>query len=153
MKLLLQVTIVLAIVLGYFLIDYNAIYNSLRGEGEFVLQDKNCNLKESACQVTIQDGTLFELEVTPKAIPLMKPLTFTLKSPNQKLAGLKLHIYATNMMMGDYELPFTHMGNGVYKATGLLPTCPVGGMKWNADLEVEKINKVIGARFQFETDI
>lgn len=153
MKLLLQICFVIAIVLSYFLIDFNDVYNSFRGESELVLQDKKCQLSTSSCKVTIQDGSTFELEVFPKEIPLMKPLTFVLKSSNSNLKDITLHIYSTNMMMGDYELPFKHQGNGVYKATGLLPTCPVGGMKWNADIEIKKITKTIGARFQFETDI
>jgi hypothetical protein len=57
------------------------------------------------------------------------------------------------MMMGTYELEFKNNGNGNYTTVGTLPTCPVGGMKWNADVQISKFSKIIGARFQFETDI
>ncbi|WP_419770334.1 MAG: hypothetical protein ACNI3C_00635 [Candidatus Marinarcus sp.] len=152
MKILFQVCIVVAIVAGYFLIDFNSLYNSFRGEGEFTLQNKECSLKESPCSVQLPDGTQFELEIFPKDIPLMKPLTFKLKSSNKELTDLKLRIYATNMMMGTFELTFINNGNGEYSTNGVLPTCPVGGMKWNADVELSKFNKIVGARYQFETD-
>ena len=152
MKIVFQVLIVVGIVAGYFMIDFNAIYNSFKGEGEFIVQNKECSLLNSPCKVTIQDGTTFELEVFPKGIPLMKPLTFKLKSSNDSFNDLKIKLYATNMMMGHYELNFVNNGKGEYTAQGVLPTCPVGGMKWNADIERSTFNKTIGARYQFETD-
>jgi hypothetical protein len=100
----------------------------------------------------MQDGTSFELEINPKTIPLMQSLTFLIKSNNENLKDLYLNIYATNMFMGDFNLPIRNLGNGNYEAVGTLPTCPVGNMKWNADIRIEKINETIGARFQFETD-
>ena len=146
--------VVIATIVGvYFLIDFNEVYGSLKGEAKFITQDKNCDLHKSACSIKLQDGTSFELEVVQKDIPLMEPLTFLIKSNNPNLENLHLNIYATNMFMGDFKLPLKNLGNGNYKATGTLPTCPVGNMQWNADIRVEKINETIGARFQFTTDI
>lgn len=151
-SLLIQATVVLSIVGAYFLIDFNSIYNSLRGEGEYITQEQNCDLRKSACSVEIQDGTDISFEILQKSIPLMKPLTFQVKSSNHNLKNLYIKLYATNMLMGEYKLPFVNKGNGVYEAIGTLPTCPVGFMKWNADIQVEKLSQVIGARFKFETD-
>ncbi|WP_320036410.1 hypothetical protein [Halarcobacter sp.] len=143
---------IIAIVLGYFLIDFNALYQSFKGEVEFVTQKEDCNLHEKSCTITLQDGTSFELSITPKDIPLMKPLTFTIKSNNPNLENLYLNIYATNMFMGEFNLPIKNLSNGNYEATGTLPTCPVGDMNWNAEIRIEKLNETIGARFQFKTD-
>lgn len=151
--LLIQVLIVVVIVTGYFLIDFNSIYNSFRGDGKFVLQDKNCDLREGPCEIIIQDGTKFTLEVFPKDLPLMKPLRFKVTSSNKNIKDLKLKLYATNMMMGEYILSLKQNEDGTYENKGTLPTCPVGFMKWNADIEIPKFNEVIGARFKFETDI
>lgn len=153
MQLIFQALIVIAIVIGYFIIDFNALYQKFQGEGSFVVQNKECNLKESSCVVTIEDGTVLEFEIVQKDIPLMKPLTFKLKSSNPNLDNITLKIYATNMMMGTYELEFKNDGNGNYTTIGTLPTCPVGGMKWNADVQISKFSKIIGVCFQFETDI
>jgi len=149
---LLPISIVLCIVIGYFTIDFNALYQSLKGDAQFITQNKSCDLHQKACQIQIQDGTTFELEISPKTIPLMEQITFSIKSNNSNLKDLKLDIYATNMFMGDFSLPIKNLGDGKYEAVGTLPTCTVGDMLWNAEIRIEKLNKTIGARFQFKTD-
>jgi len=150
---IIAISIIAVIVVGYFMIDFNGIYQSFKGEARFITQNKQCDLHQSSCNIKIQDDTTFELEVSPKTIPLMEELTFSIKSNNPNLENLTLNIYATNMFMGDFNLPIKNLGGGNYKAVGTLPTCPVGDMQWNADIRVEKMNKTIGARFQFKTDI
>ncbi|MDC0932213.1 hypothetical protein OAR97_00045 [Arcobacteraceae bacterium] len=150
---ILAIGIVLVVVVGYFLIDFNALYQSFKGEAKFITQEKSCDLHNSACKITIQDDTTFELDISPKSIPLMEEMKFSIKSNNPNLENLKLNIYATNMFMGDFNLPIKNLGNGNYEAIGTLPTCPVGDMQWNAEIRIEKIDKTIGARFQFKTDI
>lgn len=146
-----QIFIVLAIVLGYFFIDFNSIYNYFKGETKYITQNSECNLKNNPCEITIQDGTKFTLEVFPKDIPLMKPLKFTLKTNQELKDTTTLNIYATNMFMGYFNLVFQKTGNNEYEAIGTLPTCPIGNMKWNADIEIDKSTEKIGARFQFQT--
>jgi hypothetical protein len=143
---------IIVIVVGYFFIDFNSLYQSFKGKAQFIIQDTQCNLHTSSCSVTLQDGTSFQLTIEPKTIPLMEPLKFVIKSNNPNLKRLKLNIYATNMFMGDFNLPLKNLGNGTYEATSTLPTCQVGNMKWNADIRIEKFHKTIGARFQFKTD-
>jgi len=150
---LLSIGIVLLMVIGYFSIDFNTLYQSFKGDAQFITQDKSCDLHNTPCEITLQDGTSFELEITPKTIPLMEKMTFSIKSNNPNLENLKLNIYATNMFMGDFNLPIKNLGDGNYEALVTLPTCPVGDMLWNAEIRVEKLDKTIGARFQFKTDI
>ncbi len=150
---LVSLVVILTLVGAYFLIDFNEVSQSLKGEAKFITQDSNCDLHKTPCSIKIQDGTSFELEVVQKDIPLMKPLNFKIKSDNPNLENLSLNIYATNMFMGEFNLPLKNLGDGNYEATGTLPTCPVGNMQWNADIRVEKLSETIGARFQFTTDI
>lgn len=144
---------ILIIVSGYFLVDFNALYQSFKGEAKFITQDERCDLRQTSCSIKIQDGTSFELDINPKTIPLMKAVKFSLKSNNQNLKDLYFNIYATNMFMGEFNVPIKNLGNGNYEAIVTLPTCPVGDMKWNAEIRIEKLNETIGARFQFKTDI
>ena len=150
---IIQVGIIAFIIIGYFSIDFNSIYQSFKGEAQFITQDPSCDLHKGSCKIEIQDGTIFELNISPNTIPLMKPLIFTVKSNKENLKDLSLNIYATNMFMGDFILDLKNLGDGIYEASGTLPTCPIGNMKWNAEIRVKKINKTIGARFQFKTDI
>lgn len=150
---ILSLVVILSITIGYFTIDFNGLYQSFKGDAKFITQSPECDLHLSSCQIEVQDGTNFELSVEPKTIPLMKPLTFKLKSNKADLNDLHLNIYATNMFMGEFNLTFKNLGNGNYEAKGTLPTCPVGDMQWNAEIRLEKLNETIGARFQFKTDI
>ncbi|PLY07068.1 MAG: hypothetical protein C0625_07695 [Arcobacter sp.] len=145
--------IIVLIVGGYFLIDFNGIYQSFKDKAEFISQNERCDLHKEECQITIQDGTTFLLSITPKEIPLMKPLTFSIKSNQKNLKNLKLDIYSTNMFMGEFNLDLKNLGKGYYEATGVLPTCPTGDMQWNAEIRVKKANETIGAKFKFKTDI
>ncbi len=150
---LLAASITLIIIIIYFSIDFNTLYQSFKGEAKFITQEKSCDLHNSSCTIKIQDGTTFELEISPKTIPLMQEIRFLIKSNNTNLKNLNLNIYATNMFMGDLILPIKNLGDGNYEAIGILSTCSIGDMLWNAEIRIEKINETIGARFQFKTDI
>jgi len=147
----LPLIVILAIVIGYFTIDFNAIYQSFKTEVKYISQDEDCNLHKGSCKIIVQDGTQFILSIEPKEIPLMKPLRFFIKSNKDNLQNLTLNIYAIDMFLGEFYLPFKNLGNGNYEASGTLPACPVSNMKWNADIKIEKPMEDIGARFQFET--
>ncbi|WP_418181197.1 hypothetical protein ACNSOL_05765 [Aliarcobacter lanthieri] len=141
------------IVIGYFSIDFNAFYQSLKGEVKYIIQDKNCDLRKESCKIVIQDDTEFILSIEPKDFPLMKPLKFSIKSNRSDLENLSLNIYSTTMFMGEFYLDIKNLGNGNYEATGTLPSCTVEKMSWNADIKIEKSTEAIGARFFFETEI
>ncbi|WP_419677941.1 hypothetical protein ACN2EN_00225 [Aliarcobacter lanthieri] len=141
------------IVIGYFSIDFNAFYQSLKGEVKYIVQDEICDLRKESCKIVIQDGTEFILSIEPKDFPLMKPLKFSIKSNRSDLENLSLNIYSTSMFMGEFYLDIKNLGNGNYEATGTLPSCTVETMEWNADIKVEKSTETIGARFFFETEI
>ncbi|MDX4058934.1 hypothetical protein Q6A89_00225 [Aliarcobacter skirrowii] len=150
---IISIVVVLFIVSSYFLIDFNQLIQSFKGDVDYVTQDSSCNLKKESCKIVIQDGTEFILSVDPKEIPLMKEITFSIKSNNPNLKNLTLNIYSTTMYMGEYFLDIKNLGDGNYEAIGTLPTCYVDNMKWYADIIVDKTTHSIGARFQFETRI
>lgn len=145
--LFIQLFVIISIVGAYFLIDFNTLYKSFEKEVEYTIQDGSCDLHKSACSIEV-DNKEFILEVFPKEIPLMKNITFKLKTNESDFDEKTINIYATNMFMGYFHLKFNKVSNGLYEAIGTLPTCPVGDMKWNADI-VLKNSK--GARFQFQT--
>lgn len=142
-----QIIIIISIVSAYFLIDFNKVYSYFKGETLYFSQNKDCDLHKTSCEITLDNNEKYELEVFPKEIPLMQNLKFRLKSSKKDLKELKINIYATNMFMGYFNLKLKNLGNGIYEANGTLPTCPVGNMKWNADIEL--VTK--GVRFNFQT--
>lgn len=145
--LFIQIFVIASIVGAYFFIDFDELYNSFKPEVKYTVQNKDCDLHKSECKIKVGNKE-YSLEVFPKDIPLMKNLTFKLKTDEKNLEKLQINIYATNMFMGDFYLKFNETSKGVYEAKGTLPTCPVGKMQWNADVQL-KDN--LGARFQFQT--
>jgi len=145
-KLLLLEVIGVAGLLTYFFVDSADVYKLFMGETEFFHQSPTCDLHLSSCKADIPKLGTFEFDIEPKTIPLMEQLTFTIKS-TQDADELDLHIYATNMNMGYHSFTLKKVAPKTYKATGILPTCTVGGMIWNA--EVVHNNK--GGLFTFQT--
>jgi len=145
-KLLLLEIIAVAGVAIYFFVDSADIYKLFMGDTKFYQQSPTCDLHLNSCKADIPKLGTFEFDIEPKTIPLMKKLTFTVRS-NLNVDELDLHIYATNMNMGYHNFTLKKVAPKTYKATGILPTCTVGGMIWNA--EVVSGNK--GGLFNFKT--
>ena len=147
-KLLLLEIIAVAGLLTYFFVDSADIYKLFMGDTQFYAQSPSCDLHVSSCSADIPKLGTFEFDIEPKDIPLMETLTFSIKT--QKDIGsdeLDLHIYATNMNMGYHSFKLKKISKNSYEAKGILPTCTVGGMIWNA--EVVDGNK--GGLFTFKT--
>lgn len=144
-----QVILVFALIAGYFLIDFKVLQKKIQGEGTYVAQQEDCDLRKGPCDVTIEDGTKLTLEVFPRDIPIMERVKFKVKSSNTSLEDLSLKIYATNMNMGSFLLPLEKKSDGSYETSSTLPACKVGGMKWNAEVQKASLFNITGARFQF----
>ena len=144
---------ILAVVLiaAYVMIDAKDVYQWWVGETNFVSADPACDLHKSACEVTLSDGSLLRLDIEPKSIPLMKPLHFKVTIPSD-LPTIEIKLFATNMNMGFHSFKLYAKQNGLYEGEGMLPTCIVGNMIWQANLIVNTSSKSVGATFYFQTD-
>ena len=149
--LIVQVVVIASIVAGYFLIDFNKVYTYFKPKVDYKVQNSKCDLHNGPCEIIVNKDQKFSLEVFPKSIPLMKELTFRLKTTKEIKDDFTLNIYATNMFMGYFNLKFNRVEKGVYEAKGTLPTCPVGNMKWNADIEFGSLMNPWGLRYKFQT--
>ncbi|HIP31051.1 MAG TPA: hypothetical protein EYG93_02980 [Sulfurospirillum arcachonense] len=147
-KLLLLEIIAVAGIFTYFFVDSADVYKLFMGNTQFYAQSPSCNLHINSCSADIPQIGSFEFDIEPKSIPLMETLTFTIKTKKDIYTDeLDLHIYATNMNMGYHSFKMKKISENTYEAKGILPTCTVGGMIWNA--EVVDGNK--GGLFTFKT--
>ncbi|WP_072681241.1 hypothetical protein [Arcobacter sp. LA11] len=144
-----QIILVLSLVSGYFLIDFKVLQKKIQGEGQFVEQNKDCNLRKGPCEVIIEDGSKVILEVFPRNIPIMEKIKFKVRSSDSSIKDLSLKIYATNMNMGTVELPLEKQTDGSFEVSSTLPACKIGGMHWNAEVQKSSLFNITGARFQF----
>lgn len=140
-----------ALIAAYLLIDAKDVYQWWVGETHFVKADPACDLHERGCEVTLNDGSLLRLEVEPKAIPLMKPLHFKVTTPVD-LPAIEMKLFATNMNMGLHTIKLTKTASGIFEGEGILPTCIMGNMIWQANVILNQNTQSLGAVFLFKTD-
>jgi len=151
-NIILMTLTVAAIVGGYLFIDFNSLFNDARGEVKFISQNENCDLHNGPCDIVLEDGTRFNLEVFPKDIPLMKPVRFKITSQNYDKEYIPIEVFAKNMNMGKQKVQLKKIKDNEYESNVILPTCIRGNMKWNADIILDKISHRVGAKFKFQTD-
>jgi hypothetical protein len=143
----------IGVVLGLIFIDGTTLERWLDGEVHFAYPSPECDLSTSPCRILLADGSTMELDIHPRGIPLMTPLSLSLRTTGIQTATLPLKIYATNMDMGVHRFTFTQEEEGYYTAKGILPTCIAGNMQWHGEVTLEKQfqGKRIGAQFRFKT--
>ncbi|WP_024955845.1 hypothetical protein [Sulfurospirillum arcachonense] len=130
----LEIVAVLCIAL-YLLVDHTTISSYFKNDIKFYEQPENCDLHVNSCSATLPSYGKISFDIKPKSIPLMKPLIFELTTQDNILKEtLDLHIFATNMNMGYYDLKMKKVSQNLYTATTTLPTCIVGNMIWRAEV-------------------
>jgi len=151
-NILAMIFLVAAIIGGYFFVDFGSLLNDARGDVKFVSQNENCDLHNGPCNISLEDGTSFNLEIFPKDIPLMKTVKFKITSENYTKKNITLDVYAKNMNMGTQSIKLKKIKDNEYESSVILPTCIRGNMKWNADIILDKLSHRVGAKFKFKTD-
>ncbi|WP_263832078.1 hypothetical protein [Sulfurospirillum oryzae] len=150
-KILVVEILAVGLIAAYVLIDAKDVYQWWVGETNFVSAKASCDLHESACQALLSDGSELSLDIEPKSIPLMKPLHFKVTSAID-LPTIEIKLFATNMNMGLHTIKLTKSAQGVYEGEGMLPTCIVGNMIWQANVILNQSSHSQGAIFSFKTD-
>jgi len=150
-KLLIVEVLVIGAIGTYLFIDSSDVYRWWVGETHFVYADPTCDLHVKSCEVKLSDGHKVLFDIEPKSIPLMKPLSFTVTSEID-LPSIEIKLFATNMNMGFHTFKLTKIAEGRYQGEGILPTCVVGNMIWEAHVIFNENKQSQGAIFTFQTD-
>jgi len=151
-KLLFLEIVVVGAIGAYVFIDSHDVYRWWVGDTHFTVAPSECNLHVNACTVPLVDDSLLTLEIEPKPIPLMKPLHFRVLSHTSTLPFIEIKLFATNMNMGFHTFKLYLKESGYYEGEGMLPTCVVGNMIWQANVILNASDQSMGATFYFQTD-
>ncbi len=133
--------------IGGFLFDFDEFFSK---DLHAISQNPTCNLSQKSCDIVLEKNKKINLSILPLGIPLMKNLDFIAQTKNINANILHVKIYATNMQMGTFKFELKKVGENLYKGVGMLPTCIVGGMNWNADISGDGFENI--ARFNFKTE-
>lgn len=149
-SLLIQTGVVALLVVGYLAWDSDAIYEWLSGDIEFTAPTQPCDLHKEACNATL-DGTPVTFSITPRPVPVMQKLHFSVTAPGLPGSELKVELYGLNMNMGRYSYTLERQSDGIYRGEGMIPSC-VGAMQWRANLISESATRRVGTYFTFMTE-
>lgn len=150
-KLLLVEIIAVISVASYFLLDSHDIYQWWVGQTTFTTASKECNLNVSECSARLTNDLQVRFDISPKPIPLMEALKFRASVEKIDLPFIELKLFSTNMNMGFHSFKLYAKGEGVYEGEGMLPTCIIGNMIWQANLIINTSSQSIGTTFYFQT--
>lgn len=151
-KLLLVEIIMIGSITSYFLLDSHDVYRWWVGKTDFTTAPSKCNLHISECTFALKNDLNLTFDISPKPIPLMEPLQFRAYIEGIELPYIEVKLFATNMNMGFHTFKLTAVKPGLYEGEGMLPTCIVGNMIWQANLIINTASQSIGATFYFQTD-
>lgn len=109
----------------------------------------NCDLNRGACEFPLTAGQSGRIELTPRPLPLMRPLTITVQVPTE-IASARLDFEGVAMDMGFNQATLRASTPGVLTGSAMLPVCATGAMRWRVDLFLGDVNTP-SARFEFDT--
>ena len=136
-------------IIGY---QFQAAILSPQGIARAVTPD-NCNLHQSDCTAVFPDGRKATLSLTPKNLPLLKPIQVEVRLDGFKAKELQFNIIGLNMDMGVNRNTLTSNDQQSFTGNMILPVCSNQRMAWEAQAVItDADDKVVIAPFPFYTD-
>lgn len=112
--------------------------------------DAACDLHQGTCAATLPDGGRIELEITPRPIPLLRPLEIRAKITGMEARKVEIDFSGVSMNMGFNRPVLKAAGNQVFTGQATLPVCITGRMEWRASVMVNTGEAQVVAPFRFE---
>ena len=138
-KLLIDVAIALAlacvVVVGYKLAPRLAPQ-----AGPTLAAPAACDLNASACAADLPGVGRVELAITPRPIPLARPLEVSVRivGPRvERIERVAIEFTGATMDMGYNRVALVAEGDGSFRAGAMLPVCVSGRMNWRATLHID----------------
>lgn len=115
-----------------------------------VQAEAGCDLHRGSCAATLPDGGRIELEITPRPIPLLRPLEIRAKITGMQARKVEIDFSGVSMNMGFNRPVLKDTGNQTFTGQATLPVCITGRMEWQASVMVNTGEAQIIAPFRFE---
>ncbi len=140
----------LLIIAIFFFAKYYLL-NLVRPHAEFTF-DRNdaCELREQACKTSFE-GTSVMLSITPKTIPLLKPLQIDVKIEGLEVYDALIDFSGIGMDMGFNRSKLKRTDKGHFTGKATLPVCTRSKMDWEAKVMLQTEKGLMIAPFRFFT--
>lgn len=111
----------------------------------------HCDLRQQACAVALPNGGSVTLSVTPKDIPLLKPLQLEVRTSDITATGVDIDFVGIGMDMGYNHVPLEQTAQTQFQGKALLPVCVRTKMQWEARVTITTRKKVFVVPYRFYT--
>lgn len=113
--------------------------------------EPGCDLHRGPCAARFADGSILQVDVTPRPIPLVTPLIIEVRLADMNAEAVEIDFHSPDMYMGYNRRPLAAQGDGRYTGRAVLPVCVRDRMRWQLQVTVRSPKGARGARFDFET--
>lgn len=108
-----------------------------------------CDLQRQACAATLPDGGSITLSITPRPIPMIKPIQVEVQLVKLSASRVEVDFAGVDMNMG-LNRPLLQAGtDGRYQGEATLPVCVTGAMDWQVTVLVEGERERLAIPFRF----
>ena len=114
--------------------------------------DPDCELRNGPCHAELPAGGIIKFEISPRSIPLMKPLLLTVSVRDIEVTAAEIDFVGIGMNMGYNRPQLKQVSNNRFEGSTTLPVCILQRMHWEANLLLETNMGTIKAPFRFHTD-
>lgn len=113
--------------------------------------DSECDLRSGSCELQLPNGGSVQFEITPKSIPLLKPMALDVTVTDEDVSSVEVDFAGVSMNMGFNRTKLKAADGGKFSGTITLPVCVRNRMDWEAGVMLETDAGIIVAPFRFET--
>jgi hypothetical protein len=113
--------------------------------------DPACDLHSAPCTTRLADGQSVSLSITPKHIPLVKPLKFHVEIAGLQSENVDINFVGVDMNMGFNRFKLQRDGTNSYIGDGMLPVCVRDSMLWEAQVLIQSEKGLISVPYRFAT--
>lgn len=111
--------------------------------------ESGCDLQRQACAAPLPDGGRVVLSITPRPIPMIRPLQIEVRLEKLAASRVEVDFAGVEMNMGLNRPLLQAVGDGRYQGEATLPVCVTGAMDWQATVLVEGERERIAIPFRF----
>ncbi len=113
--------------------------------------DESCDLREDSCTTIFSKGEDISFSISPKNLPLLKPLSLTVKSRDIQIENVEIDLVGMNMDMGPNHTSLKKIAKNHYVGSTIIPMCSESKMEWEARVFIKTKNGSYMAPFKFFT--
>ncbi len=113
--------------------------------------DSECDLRSGSCELQLPGGGSVQFEITPKNIPLLKPMALDVTVTGEAVDSVEVDFAGVSMNMGFNRTRLKAADAGKFSGNITLPVCVRNSMEWEADVMLKTDAGIIVAPFRFET--